>query len=75
MELSARERKEKQLPNYSAEELAIFNDEELDKLIAEVQELADKEYKEKHQEMVRKEFEEAQKAKAKAEAFMSGAPE
>jgi hypothetical protein len=67
VELSARERKEKQLPNYSTEELAIFNDEELDKLIAEVQELANKEYKEKHQETVRKEFEEAQKAKAKAE--------
>ena len=29
VELSARERKEKQLSNYSAEELAIFNDEEL----------------------------------------------
>ena len=52
---------------WTKEELDLFSDEELDKLIEEVQALANKNYKEKHAEKVRKEFEETQRTKALAE--------
>ena len=65
---TARQLKEQQLGvSWTKEELDLFSDEELDKLIEEVQALANKNYKEKHAEKVRKEFEKTQKAKALAE--------